>query len=99
MGYAGIGEDDVERSVFLFNVRNNGIRLLRAPNVKGVEFRAATAALQLICNLAALLFENIGYDHMIADFVECVGAGAADANPTASDNHDLLTHLRFHAPL
>ena len=84
--------------MFLLNVRNNGIRLLRAPNVKGVEFRAAAAALQLICDLAALLFENIGYDHMIAGFGECVGAGATDANPTASDNHDLLTHLRFHAP-
>src|ERR1700690_49587 len=32
MGDASIGEDDVERTVFLFNVGNNGIRLLRAPN-------------------------------------------------------------------
>ena len=49
VGDAGIGEDDVERSV-----RNNCIRLLRAPNVKGVEFRSRAAGNRLTVSRSIL---------------------------------------------
>ena len=92
MSDPGIGDDNVERTMFGLDGRDHRIHVGRAGDVEAVEFSAAADLPDLRCDGLALIFQHIRDDDMIAGAGERKGCGAANADTGAGYQNDTLGH-------
>lgn len=88
VGDAGIGEDDVDRSMGRLDRRHDGIRPGGVADVQAMKLRLSAGSRDLLGSLTAFIVEDVGQDDAVPGIGEGLGRSPADPDAGSGDQYD-----------